>query len=85
MCFPPRWERSMQGEHLLGSHRCQNEYLGLGSITSLVSSSGFIFFFPNGARGRRQKRERKYTQAPGILRALAITAHCRHPPKEDSK
>lgn len=64
MCFPPRWEHSMQGEHLLGSHRCQNEYLGLGSITSLVSSTGFIFFFPNGARGEKtEERAQIHTNA----------------------
>lgn len=57
MCFPPRWEHSMQGEHLLGSHRCQNEYLGLGSITSLVSSTGFIFFFPQRSKGGEDRRQ----------------------------
>lgn len=46
---------------------------------------GLFSSFPTEQGGGRQKRERKYTQAPGILRALAITAHCRHPPKEDSK
>lgn len=41
----------MHKKHLLATQRWYNKYLGLGSITSLVSSHRFIFFSPNGPRG----------------------------------